>query len=206
MRARLRGNEFGLNTMKFCSQCGGSISVVIPQGDDRERFICDQCGVIHYQNPNVVTGCIPQWQDKILLCRRAIEPRQGFWTLPAGFMENGETAQEGAMREAAEEANARMQLIDLYTTFNLPHINQVYLFFRSKLLDLDFSAGAESLEVELFTEEEIPWDDLAFPVVTETLRLFFRDRKAGSFKSRIGDIHWQSRELRQYSVNLLTDG
>jgi len=190
--------------MNFCSQCGGSVSLAIPEGDDRERYICAQCGAIHYQNPKLVTGCIPVWQDKVLLCRRAIEPRLGLWTLPAGFMENGETAQDGAMRESAEEANARVRVIDLYTTFNLPHINQVYLFFRSQLLDLNFSAGYESLEVGLFDEDAIPWEDIAFPAVTETLKLFYRDRKTNSFKSRVGDIRWESRTNHHYTVHLLT--
>lgn len=136
----------------------------------------------------MVVGTIPEWEDKILLCKRAIEPRIGLWTLPAGFMENGETSQQGALRETLEEANARVELTELYSLFNLPHISQVYLLFRGRLLDLDFSPGEESLEVELFSEDEIPWDQLAFPVVIETLKLYFEDRKKGCFGLRSGTI------------------
>ena len=129
--------------MKYCSLCGHEVRVGVPDGDNRLRHICEQCGTIHYQNPKVVAGCIAYWQDKVLMCRRAIEPRHGLWTVPAGFMENGETTYEAAMRETDEEANARIEIEDLYVTVNLPHINQVYMLFRGKLLDLDFSPGDE---------------------------------------------------------------
>ena len=118
--------------MKFCSSCGNTVELQVPKGDSKARHVCNVCGEIHYQNPKIVTGCIPEWQDKILLCRRAIQPRLGLWTLPAGFMENAESAQEGAARETLEEANARVEVQQLYTTFNLPHINQVYLLFRGQ--------------------------------------------------------------------------
>ncbi len=167
--------------MKFCSSCGSEVQVAIPVGDCRPRHVCGVCDTIHYQNPKMVVGTIPEWEDKILLCKRAIEPRVGLWTLPAGFMENRETAQEGALRETFEEANARVELTGLYSLFNLPHISQVYLLFRGRLLDLDFSPGEESLEVALFSEDEIPWDQLAFPIVIETLKLYFEDRKKGDF-------------------------
>ncbi|NEX20163.1 NUDIX hydrolase [Thiorhodococcus mannitoliphagus] len=165
--------------MKYCSDCGAPVGLRIPQGDNRERHVCDLCGTIHYQNPKVVVGCIPEWEDKILLCRRAIQPRHGLWTLPAGFMERGETTREGAARETLEEANARVEIGALYSLFNLPHIDQVYMLFRARLLDLDFSPGEESLEVRLFAESEIPWDVLAFQTIRETLDLYFKDRRRG---------------------------
>jgi ADP-ribose pyrophosphatase YjhB (NUDIX family) len=174
--------------MKYCSQCGASVSLVVPAGDNMSRFVCDDCGTIHYQNPKVVVGCIPEWQGRILLCRRAIEPRYGFWTLPAGFMENGETVQQGAARETLEEASARVEISGLYTLFNLPHINQIHMLFRSRLLDLEFAPGAESLDVALVDEAQVPWDALAFPVIEESLRLYFQDRAAGRFRLRSGDI------------------
>ncbi|WP_456380015.1 NUDIX hydrolase [Thiolapillus sp.] len=191
--------------MKFCSSCGACVELGTPPGDNRQRFVCASCGEIHYQNPKLVTGCIPEWNNKVLLCRRAIEPRHGFWTLPAGFMENQESAQQGAARETLEEANARVSIVQLYTTFNLPHINQVYLLFRGGLDDLDFFPGAESLEVALFSEQEIPWDELAFPVIRETLRYYFQDKKSGIFVPRVGDIHWRSRELGEYRVSMLEE-
>jgi len=155
--------------MNFCSHCGQPVTLRIPVGDTLPRHVCDACGTIHYQNPKIVTGCIPEWEDRLLLCRRAIEPRRGLWTLPAGFMENGETTAEGAARETLEEALARVEIDRLYALFNIPHINQVYLMFRARLLDLEFAPGPESLEVALFREDEIPWQELAFPVVQETL-------------------------------------
>jgi ADP-ribose pyrophosphatase YjhB (NUDIX family) len=157
---------------------------------------------VHYQNPKVVVGCIPEWEDKVLLCRRAIEPRYGLWTLPAGFMERGETTLAGAARETLEEANARVAIGPLFSLFNLPHIDQVYLLFRGELLDLDFHPGTESLEVRLFAESEIPWDELAFPVVKETLGLYFRDRAAGREGLRVGDIVREDGELRRYRVTI----
>ena len=189
--------------MRYCSSCGGDLAQKVPVGDNRPRHVCTRCGEIHYLNPKMVTGCIPTWEDRVLLCRRAIEPRYGLWTLPAGFMENGESCQEGAARETLEEANARVRIRQLYTTFNLPHIDQVYLLFRGELLDLDFSPGEESLEVELFREEEIPWEELAFAVVKETLKLYFADRRSGSYVPRVGDIRWTSDRPRRYEVVLL---
>ncbi|MBM4200382.1 MAG: NUDIX hydrolase, partial [Gammaproteobacteria bacterium] len=130
--------------MKYCSACGSPVRVGIPEGDDRPRHICDACVTIHYQNPKLIAGCIPVWEDRILLCKRAIEPRQGYWTLPAGFMELGETIAQAAEREAQEEANLKVAIGDIYTLFNLPHISQVYVFFRATMLSPEFRAGAES--------------------------------------------------------------
>jgi len=175
--------------MKFCSLCGAGVELRIPDGDNLPRYICAQCQTIHYQNPKIVTGCIAEWEDQILLCKRAIEPRIGQWTLPAGFMENRETTLQAAMRETREEANAEVEITDLYALFNIPHISQVYLIFRARLLNLDFSPGAESLDVQLFREQDIPWDSLAFPVVTETLKRYFDDRENKQFQLQVGDIH-----------------
>jgi ADP-ribose pyrophosphatase YjhB (NUDIX family) len=182
--------------MKFCSLCGADIVVQVPHGDTRERFVCGQCGEIHYQNPKIVAGCIPEWDGRILLCRRAIEPRHGWWTLPAGFMENSESAAQAAERETLEEANARVEIIELYTLLNLPQLNQVYMLFRARLRDLDFSPGDESLEVELFEKSEIPWDELAFPTVSHTLKFFVADADQGLFKFRMGDIHREGNQAK----------
>jgi len=167
--------------MKFCSQCGNNVEVRIPSGDNRERHVCEHCDTIHYQNPNVVTGCLPIWEDKILLCKRAIEPRHGFWTLPAGFMENDETLEQAATRESIEEANANLEIKGLYTVISLPHVNQIYMLYLARLLDLNFSPGPESLDVKLFTEEQIPWDNLAFRTIDFTLKRYFEDRKTNHF-------------------------
>ncbi|CAD5108093.1 NUDIX hydrolase [Zestomonas carbonaria] len=170
--------------MKFCSLCGGPLSQHIPPGDNRLRHVCTHCNTVHYQNPRIVAGCLAVWEDQVLLCKRAIEPRRGYWTLPAGFMENSETMIEAASRETMEEARARVSDLDLYTLFDLPHISQVYVFFRARLVDLDFSAGEESLEVRLFRENEIPWSELAFPTVGRTLECYFADRVAQTYPVR----------------------
>ena len=152
---------------RFCAQCGSpKIEFRIPHDDDRERHVCADCGHIAYLNPKLIVGTIPVWEDKVLLCKRAIEPRYGTWTLPAGFMEENETLEEGAARETLEEAHARVTITELYVTLSLPQISQVYVMFRASLDDLDFSAGTESLEVKLFTEAEIPWDQLAFRTIS----------------------------------------
>jgi ADP-ribose pyrophosphatase YjhB (NUDIX family) len=191
--------------MNFCSHCGSPVAVRIPEGDTHPRHVCPACGAIHYQNPKVVVGCIPQWQEKILLCRRAIEPRSGLWTLPAGFLENNETTIEGAMRETLEEAGARVEVLDLHTLFNLPHVNQVYVMFRGNLVDLDFGPGPESLEVALYEEKDIPWGEIAFPVIEQTLRLYYADRRAGRFGIHTGDIIRHSRpdDYKTYETRLL---
>lgn len=174
--------------INFCSSCGATVTVRIPIGDSLPRHVCDHCGAIHYRNPRLVVGALPVWQDKVLLCRRAIEPRLGMWTLPAGFMENGETVAEAALRETHEEANADIDLGEMYTLISVPHINQVHVVYRASLRNLDFSAGEESLEVRLFTEAEIPWDEIAFRTIALTLRHFFADRRSGSFRFHPGDL------------------
>jgi len=174
--------------MKFCSLCGNSIEVRIPEHDDRERFVCTSCGYIHYENPRIVVCSLPCYEDKVLMCRRAIEPRNGLWTLPGGFMENNESTHEGACRETLEEACARIRIHGLYTYYNLPFINQVHFFFRAELLDLDFAAGIESEEVALLGRDEIPWHEIAFPAVKNTLEHYFHDYERQDFSLRSADI------------------
>jgi len=174
--------------INFCPSCGSAVELRCTDNDDRLRHICVACGMIHYQNPKMVIGSIPEWEDKILLCRRAIEPRYGLWTLPGGFMENGETATEAAIRETLEEANARIAIGDLYSMYSLPYIDQVHLLFRARLLDPDFSPGAESLQVRLFAEHEIPWDEIAFRPVKYSLKHYFEDRRNGRFGFHIGEL------------------
>jgi len=174
--------------MKYCCYCSAELIYEIPGDDNRHRYICKSCDIIHYVNPKIVAGCLPVWKDQILLCKRAIEPRLGYWTLPAGFMELGETSLEAGIRETLEEANARVQVEELFAVFNLPHVDQVYMMFRSRLLDLNFSAGVESLEVQLYEEEDIPWNELAFTTIRETLKLYIDDRSKGKFQLHTGDV------------------
>lgn len=165
----------------FCSQCGSPIRHRVPEGDNRERDVCDHCGAIHYQNPRMVVGTVPVWQRRILLCRRAIEPRYDTWTLPAGFMELGESTAQGAGRETLEESGARIRLGQLYTIIDVPQIEQVHLFYLAEVLGPELDPGPESLEARFFDEAEIPWDDLAFRTVATTLERYLRDRRCGSF-------------------------
>ena len=174
--------------MNYCSQCGQSLTYSTPPGDDRSRYCCDSCGAIHYQNPTMVVGCIPEIQDQILLCRRAIEPCYGKWTLPAGYLENGETVAAGAERETYEEARAKVEILEPYALYNICYVKQIYLMFRARLVDHKFGVGAESLEVKLFSEDEIPWDEIAFQVIKETLVQYVKDRPSGIFPFYIGDI------------------
>jgi len=178
--------------MNFCTACGASVNYCIPAGDNRQRYVCTHCGTIHYQNPRIVAGCILHWHDRILLCRRAIEPRMGYWTLPAGFMENGETTREAAAREALEEAEAIAEHLTLYAIYNLRHIDQVYMMFRGQLRDGFAHPGQESLETQLFHQDEIPWDALAFTVVRETLQRFFAERPDGRFPVHYADVWRQA--------------
>jgi ADP-ribose pyrophosphatase YjhB (NUDIX family) len=165
--------------MKFCSDCAQPVRFEIPEGDHLPRFICNACGTIHYRNPRLVVGCIPEFEGKILLCRRAIEPRRGFWTLPAGFMENGESLQTGAARESMEEALAHVEIGSLVAIVHVLHAEQVHVMFRAKLLNRDFGAGPESLEVALFDERDIPWQDMAFRSVDFALKRYLEDRRLG---------------------------
>ena len=175
--------------MKFCSACGSPrLALRIPDGDTLPRYVCADCATIHYQNPKIVVGCLPEWGDRVLLCKRAIEPRYGLWTLPAGFLENGETLMAGALRETLEEAHAHVALLELYTVISLPQINQVYMMFRAKLADLTFGPGTESLDVRLFEEREVPWEALAFRTIARTLRNYFQDRRQGMFNLHVSAL------------------
>ena len=175
--------------MNFCSHCGAKVAFRIPEGDTLPRHLCEECGAIHYRNPLIVIGAIPEWRDRRgPVCPRAIEPRLGLWTLPGGFMELDETTTQAAQRETLEEANARVELGELFTVLSVPRVNQVHLFYRARLLDLDFSAGSESLEVALFREEDIPWNEIAFRTTAVTLRHYFADRGAGAYRVHTEEI------------------
>lgn len=165
--------------MKFCSQCGHAVHSTVPEGDNRPRFVCASCSTVHYENPKLVVGCVPEYEGRILLCRRAIPPRYGFWTVPAGFMEIGETLAEAAIRETREEALARVELGELFALVDVLQAAQVHAFFRACLPEPEFGAGAETLECQLVTPAEIPWDDLAFPSIRIALETWLA-RPAGS--------------------------
>jgi len=165
--------------MNFCSNCGSRVALRVPPGDHLPRFVCDSCGTIHYQNPRVVVGCVPEHEGRILICKRAIEPRLGFWTIPAGFMENGESLQQGAARECYEVALADVEIGSLLALVSILGANQVHVFFRAKLRTPTFGAGPESQEVKLVTPGNIPWQDIAFQSTTFALQKFLEDRAAG---------------------------
>lgn len=170
--------------MNFCSHCGEKVKRAIPADDDRERYICPACGRIHYENPKVVVGCIPEWENRILLCRRNIEPQKGKWTLPAGYLENAETVSEGAQRETLEETGISVKNLSPYLLIDITQISQIYLMFRGQMQTPDFKTTAESSEVVLMHEEEIPWDEIAFRAIEKTLRYYFKDRPTGCFPFR----------------------
>lgn len=174
--------------INYCSACGAPVKLCVPPGDSLPRHVCSACGTVHYRNPRLVVGSLPEWEDRILLCRRAIEPRHGFWTLPAGFMENQETVAQAAARETLEEACARVEIGEVFTMISVPHIDQVHVIYRAKLLDLDFAPGDESLEVALFREDEIPWDEIAFRSVGLTLEHYYADRKAGHYRLHTDEL------------------
>jgi ADP-ribose pyrophosphatase YjhB (NUDIX family) len=174
--------------MKFCSNCASPVVQRVPPGDNMPRWVCDACGEIHYQNPKLVVGALAEYEGKVLLCRRAIEPRYGYWTLPAGFMENGETVAQAALRETLEEAGARIELEAPYTLVSVPTVNQVHVFYRARLLDLEFKPGEESLEVALVGEAQVPWKDIAFRTVGLTLKHWFADRARGAFGFHAEDL------------------
>ena len=175
--------------IKHCKNCGTAVVYRVPDdGDVKERAVCPACGTIHYENPLNVVGTIPVLGDKVLLCKRNIEPRWGKWTLPAGFMELGETTAEGAARETDEEAGAQYELGGLFAVMNVVRVGQVHLFYRAKLLSDIFAPGHETIEAKLFTEDEIPWDEIAFRTVRETLERFFEDRRQGEYRIHTVDI------------------
>jgi ADP-ribose pyrophosphatase YjhB (NUDIX family) len=169
------------NAMNFCSNCAHPVVFRIPEGDSLPRHVCDACGRIHYENPRVVAGGIAEYEGRILLCKRAIEPRHGLWTLPAGFMELGESTADAARRETQEEACAELENAQLFSLIDVPHINQVHLFYRGSLTAGRHAAGPESLETGLFSEADVPWEALAFRSVSITLQAYFVDRARGAF-------------------------
>ncbi|MFZ9141033.1 MAG: NUDIX hydrolase [Burkholderiaceae bacterium] len=168
--------------MKFCSSCGHAIKKLMPADDNRTRSVCTECQTIHYENPRLILGTLSTWQDQILLCRRAIAPRSGYWTLPAGFMEIGESTEAGAKRETLEEAGAEVEIHDLFAVFDIPHVEQVHLFFRAAMISPHLAPGVESLEARLFQARDIPWDDLAFESVRQALRLHLEDVSLGTHR------------------------
>lgn len=174
--------------INFCSTCGAPVVQRVPAGDSLPRHVCDHCNIVHYSNPKLVVGTLPVWDDRVLLCRRAIEPRLGKWTLPAGFMENNETTAAAALRETVEESGAHIELGEVFTLISVPHISQVHMIYHARLLDLDFAPGEETLELGLFGEAEIPWHEIAFRTIGITLRHFFGDRRAGRLGFHSGEI------------------
>ncbi len=166
---------------KFCTQCGHSLTRMQPPLDNRLRDCCTHCGAVHYRNPLLVVGTVPIYQDKVLLCKRAIEPRYGKWTLPAGFMEMEESTADGATRETSEEAGASVQLGQLFTVIDVPRVSQVHIYYLAEVLNLEFNPGEESLEVKLFDINDIPWDEISFTTVEQTLRKYIQDKQTGSF-------------------------
>lgn len=180
--------------MKYCCECAHPVQYQTPDGDNRERAVCTQCGTIHYVNPRIIAGTLPVYEDKVLLCKRAIEPRKGYWTLPAGFMEQGETLEAGAVRETQEEAGIHITCGQLLSSISVPHISQVHIFFLANMNSPDHaSRTSESLEVKLFSVNEIPWDEIAFPTVKKTLRHYLDDRDKGKIETRVLDIAFQER-------------
>jgi ADP-ribose pyrophosphatase YjhB (NUDIX family) len=175
-------------SIKHCRACGADVLYETPADDNRDRATCTVCRTIHYENPLNVVGTLPVWEDRVLLCRRAIEPRRGLWTLPAGFMELGETTAEGALRETIEEAGARVEMLELYSLLNVVRVGQVHLFYRARLLDTDFAPGPESIEARLFDEAGVPWEEIAFRTTKRTLEWFFADRTSGRFGLHTADI------------------
>lgn len=171
-----------------CRVCGAAAEYRVPPGDNRERATCTACGEIHYENPLNVVGTVPVWGQQVLLCRRNIEPRYGLWTLPAGFMELGESTAQGAARETVEEAGVCFEMQSLFTLLNVVRVGQVHLYYLARLLSTDVDPGPETIETRLFFEHEIPWDQLAFKTVRTTLEHFFADRRSGRFELHVGDI------------------
>lgn len=175
-------------SIQHCNRCGGPVAYRVPEGDTHARAVCPACGHIQYENPRNIVGTLPVWEDKILLCRRAIEPRHGFWTLPAGFMELGETTAEGALRETREEAGVEVELGGLYCVANVRPADQVYLLYRARILQPHWDPGPETLEARLFDAAEVPWDALAFRTVHEALRRHFAELRDGSRSVHVFDI------------------
>lgn len=181
--------------MNFCSACGQPVVLKAPEGDHLPRYVCTACGVIHYENPRIIAGCVIEAQGKLLLCKRAIEPRRGYWTTPAGFMENGESVQHAAAREAMEEALAHVQIGSLLAIVNVLRAHQVHIMFRATLREPGFGVGPESLETQLYDENEIPWPEIAFLSVEFALKRYLEDRRRGVERQHFRDIDWREGKL-----------
>jgi ADP-ribose pyrophosphatase YjhB (NUDIX family) len=179
---------FAPRRIQHCRRCGSSVAYRVPADDNRERAVCPACSEIHYENPINVVGTVPVWGDQVLLCRRNIEPRYGMWTLPAGFLELGEAAAAGALRETEEEAGAHVEMLGLFTVLDVVRAGQVHLFYRARMLDTHLAPGTETIEARLFREDEVPWDELAFRTVRRTLEHYFEDRRRGRFELHEGQI------------------
>ncbi|KQQ69445.1 NUDIX hydrolase [Acinetobacter sp. Leaf130] len=180
-----------MSYFNFCGSCGQKTSWIIPAGDHNLRQVCSACDQIHYTNPKIVCGALVTWDDKVLLCRRAIEPRYGYWTLPAGYMELGETMEQGAIRETWEEAEAEIEIGNLFCMYNFPQIGHVYVLFKAQLINGFFGNGPETIESRLFSESEIPWSELAFSSVSQTLKHYFHDRKKGKLEFHLENLNPQ---------------
>ena len=179
---------FQARSFKHCKACGGLVRYQVPAADNRDRATCTVCGQVHYENPLNVVGTVPVWGDEVLLCRRNIEPRYGLWTLPAGFLELGESTAQGALRETDEESGAQIELGALFSILNVVRVGQVHFFYLAKMTSPALDPGSETLEARLFREDEVPWDEIAFRTVRETLRFFFEDRRRGQFGMHCADI------------------
>ncbi|MEK6805080.1 MAG: NUDIX hydrolase [Pseudomonadota bacterium] len=180
-------------TTKFCNACGHAVEIRIPEGDHRSRHLCPSCGHIQYFNPRVIAGVIAEWQGKVLMCKRAIQPRLGYWTFPAGFLELGETSAAGAARETLEEAEAEIVDPQLLAVISVPHVSQIYLIHRAQLRAAHHAPTPESSETRLMDESEIPWDNIAFPTVWQGLKFYFADRNKGRWDIHSLDLHWPLR-------------
>ena len=186
--ATLPAIMFTPRSIRHCRSCGAPVEYRLPADDNRERATCTACATIHYENPLIVVGTLPVWGEQVLLCRRNIEPRRGYWTLPAGFLETGETTADGALRETIEEAGAQVEMLPLFSMLNVVRVAQVHLFYRALLLGPDFDPGPETIEARLFDERDLPWDALAFRTVRKTLECFYADRRRGEFGLHCADI------------------
>ncbi len=184
---------------KFCNVCGSPVEHRVPEGDNLPRHICPDCGHIQYFNPRIIAGCVPEWEDgRILMCKRNIEPRLGLWTFPAGFLELSETTAQGAAREAREEAQVEVEVGEMLAVINVPYVSQLYVVHHARMLSPDHAPTPESSETCLMTEDEIPWDDIAFPTVFHSLEYFFADRRAGKREIHTLDLTYRPRRHRKH--------
>lgn len=184
--------------MNYCSFCGSkNLEFKIPEGDNMKRFVCQECKTIHYQNPRVIVGCLPVYQDKIIICKRAIDPCKGLWNLPAGFMENGERAEDGALRELKEETGLDGQIIKLHCIYSIPHVNQIYLIFLTRIDTDKTEPGLETMEVRYFGEQEIPWGDIGFTSSVYAIEKYFEYKSTMNVNTYVGSFVQEGPENRK---------